>query len=466
MISLAFLLAACANVDPRQVDVQMKEEPPETKLTSFTDALTRLGTMTEIYGSAHLKLQSQEIADNTGTAGATGGEIPRDVTEILQSTLNAIGGRVTYIPYNPSFIQNQMVTGYSSFDDKIIPDVVISGGITEFDRGLETRGNNIDAGAQVDWTGSPSWVPSTTTAVDYGAGEKFGLASITLDFNMIDFRTMTGIARMQTVNTIKVHKALSEQELGITLFGPTFGLKGSIKKVQGRHAAVRMLVQLSMIQIVGKYLVLPYWNLLPNADPDQVVLDGIKKLYYDMAETDRIIKLQELLFIMGYDVSITGELDQQTIAALQVVRPEFNAAGGKLDKATFTAVYLAVPTTDQSLERRLALNRAYEEASGQARAAAPKPSRTQSAPAKPAQAQAAPAQQAPAQQVEQPPAQAVAAATPSEPPAQKAAPPPPPAPVRETPAPAETPRVEKQEAKSGISGGAATGGRMLSEEEW
>ncbi len=444
VVSLAFMLASCASVDPRQVSVEMKEEPPETKITSFTDALTRLGTMSEIYGASQLKVQSKEIADNTGTAGATGGEIPRDITEILQSTLNAIGGRITYIPYNPSFIQNQMVTGYSSFDDKIIPDVVISGGITEFDRGLETRGNNIDAGAQVDWTGSPSWVPSTTTAVDYGAGEKFGLASITLDFNMIDFRTMAGIARMQTVNTIKVHKALSEQELGITLFGPTFGLKGSIKKVQGRHAAVRMLVQLSMIQIVGKYLLLPYWNLLPNAEADQVVLDGLKKHFYDMEETDRIVKIQELLFIQGYDVTISGELDQQTIAALQAVRPEYNPASGKLDKDTFMAVYLAVPITDQSLERRMALNKAYEEAAAQAQAAPAKPARQQPAAAKPA---------------EKPATQTVAATAPSEPPPQKAV---------ETSAPqkSQSPQAAQQEVKSGTGSGPAAGGRMLTEDEW
>ncbi len=452
LASLLFL-SSCANIDPRNVDVALKEEPPEKKVTSFTDALTALGSMSEIYGSQYLKLQSKEIADNTGTAGASGGEIPRDVTEILQSTLNAIGGRITYIPYNPSFIQNQMVTGYSSFDDKLIPDVVISGGITEFDRGLETRGSNVDAGAQVDWTGAPSWVPSTTTAIDYGAAEKFGLASITLDFNMIDFKTMSGIAHMQTVNTIKVHKAVSEQELGITLFGPTFGLKGSIKKVQGRHAAVRMLVQLSMIQIIGKYLMLPYWTLLPNAEPDQVVMDQLKRYYYDLAESDRVIKIQELLFIQGYDVTINGILDQKTIAAIQKIKPDFNPANQALDKDTFVAVYLAVPITDQSLERRLALNKAYEQAGGGG--VAPPTSRPVS------------------QQAAQPAAQTVAEAAPAQPPPQKAvaeAPKEPPKEKRQktqkAEAPPPPPREERQEIKTGTGAGTSTGGRMMSDDEW
>lgn len=357
LLSVLFFLVSCATVDPRKVDVELKEEPPAQKITSFTEALTKLGMMTEIYETETLRVQSKDIADNTGTAGATGGEIPRDVTEMLMSTLNSIGGKVIFIPYNPAFIQNQMVTGYSTFENKTIPDVVITGGITEFDRGLETRGSNVDVGAAADFTGAPKWVPSTTAGAEYSAGDKTGLASITIDFNMINFQTMSGIAKMQTVNTIKVSKAVSEKELGITLFGPTFGLKGSIKKVQGRHAAVRLLVQLSMLQVIGKYMMVPYWNLLPEADPDPVVVESLKKSYYAMDEATRIIKLQELLFIQGYDVTISGEMDQGTLNALQNFKP-----GAKtIDKDLYLAVFQAVPITDEVLERRIALNKAYAE---------------------------------------------------------------------------------------------------------
>lgn len=447
ILLLIFLMGmvSCATIDPRQVDVELKEEPPELKITSFSTALTDLGAMTEIYGAPRIKIQSKDIADNTGTAGFTGGEIPRDITEMMKSTLNSIGGKLTFIPYNPSYMQNQMVTGYSSFDEKLIPDVVISGGITEFDRGLETRGSNIDAAASADWSGLPAGVPSNTTGLEYGAGDKFGLASITLDFNLIDFRTMSGIARMQTVNTIKVHKAVSEKELGITLFGPTFGLKGSIKKVQGRHAAVRMLVQLSMIQIVGKYLKLPYWKLLPNAEPDPVVIDAIKKEYYEMAEIDRLIKIQELLFIQGYDVTISGELDEQTIAVLQQLNPAFDPAAGGIDRETYLQVYTSVPIDDATMERRIALNKAYEELNVEATETY-EPAVQEQYVAEPP-LQEPPPQEAPAAQPE---TQEVAAAAP------------PPAPTQQV---AATPDTTAPEAPGGATPD-GIGGRMLSDDEW
>ena len=76
---------------------------------------------------------AKEIVDNTGTSVATSGEIPRDITEMVKSTLNGIGGNVIYIPYEPEFMTNTAGTGYSDFADKILPQVVLSGGITEFD---------------------------------------------------------------------------------------------------------------------------------------------------------------------------------------------------------------------------------------------------------------------------------------------------------------------------------------------
>ncbi len=115
IMSFSLLLASCASMDPAKVDVELKTAPPTSQITSFTQALADLGLMTEIYNVDVVKIQSNPIGDNTGTAGATGGEIPRDITEMLKSTLNSIGGNVIFIPYDPSFIQNQMVTGYSKF---------------------------------------------------------------------------------------------------------------------------------------------------------------------------------------------------------------------------------------------------------------------------------------------------------------------------------------------------------------
>jgi hypothetical protein len=320
-------LTACGKLDPRNVDADLPSDMPEIKETSFDKPLSDLGKMTQVYGKKVL-IQGKDITDFTGLSAYGYGEIPRDITEMTKSALNAIGGNVVYIPYSPVFINNSMVTGYSNFQGKLIPDIVLSGGITEFDRGLETRGSNTDFGVTTKpFNVNQSWVPGDVISVDYNQEDKDSLARITLDFNLLDFRTMAGVARMQTVNTINVYKVSAEKELGFTIFGPTFGLKGTVKKVQGRHAAVRLLVQTSVLQIVGKYLNLPYWKLVPDMKPDQVVLDKIRQDFRNLSQTEKVGEMQTCLYLKGYDVPVTGRMDPRTQAALAKFKTNTQGAG-------------------------------------------------------------------------------------------------------------------------------------------
>lgn len=335
----AFCLTSCAAIDPHQVEVELPSDMPEVKVSSFDQPLADLGKMSQVYGKRAM-IQGKDIADLTGLSQYGFGEIPRDITEMTKSALNAIGGNVVYIPYNPVFINNQVVTGYSNFKGKYIPDVVLSGGITEFDRGLVTRGKNFDFGV----TSAPlnvneDWVPNDYISLDWNQGDKSSLARITLDFNLLDFRTMSGVARMQTVNSINVYKGLAEKELGFTILGPTFGLKGTVKKVQGRHAAIRLLVQSSVIQVVGKYLYLPYWKLLPGAQPDPVVLDRIRQDYLALNQKDRVAELQTCLYLKGYEVSVDGQMDTRTREALAGFKPGYDPSVASSDPELYVELW-------------------------------------------------------------------------------------------------------------------------------
>lgn len=349
------LLTSCGEMNPQNVDIELEKSAPVEKITNYTQALLDLGLMSEVYDTGVMRVQSQDIADETGTSITTGGEIQRNITEIMKSTLNYIGGNIIFIEYDPAYIQNQMVSGYSNFDNKAIPDVVITGGITEFDRGLETRGKGMNADAEAEFTGSPKWFPSETAGISFGETGKTGKARITLDFNLKDFQTLAGIPRMTTTNSMEVYKGLQEEELGITLFGPTFGLKGTIKKVQGRHEAVRVLVQVSMIQMIGKYLALPYWRLMgDDANPDRAVLDSISTTYYRMGVEDRIGAVQQWLVLHGHDdVTINNKLDEATKAALSKFDPAYTDG---VSEELFTKIYLSIPISRKALAQRTKIN--------------------------------------------------------------------------------------------------------------
>ena len=353
---MGLLLTSCAAIDPRQVETEMPTEPPMIKRTSFDQALSKLGKMTEVYGK-RVRIQGKDIVDNTGTSKYGFGEIPRDITEMTKSALNSIGGNVVYIPYNPIFMNNEVVTGYSSFQHKLIPDIVLSGGITEFDRGLETRERGTDFGVTTKpFNVNESWVPGDVISVDYSQGSKGSLARITLDFNLIDFRTMSGIGRMQTVNSINVYKAIAEKELAFTIFGPTFGLKGTVKKVQGRHAAIRLLVQASVMQVVGKYLHVPYWKLLPGSEPDPVVTEKVRRDFLQLDSRNKIREIQSLLFMNGFTVPVDGTLNPATMEALRRFNPDLDPVTAATDTTTYLLLWESLADNlDLAMDRRILL---------------------------------------------------------------------------------------------------------------
>ncbi len=342
-------LIACG-VNPQNVDVDLNTSLPEVKTTVFNDAVRQLGKANVIYGRGPLHVMTKPVFDRTGTSLPTQGEIPQDISEMVKSTLNGFGGEILYIPYDPEFMMNTAQTGYSEWGDKILPDVVLVGGLTEFDRGLVTKEEGFDVSGAAEELGIPM-------GLDFEDTRKSSLARITLDFNLLDFRTFIGIPFVQAVNTINVHKGLGVDQLGFTVYGQTIGLRGNMKKVQGRHAAVRLLVQLSVIQVLGKYQNLPYWRFLPNSEPDSVVIDALKEEFYSFQPADRIAKMQEYLYLFNKDVEVTGRLDTKTQNAIAAIKTEYNIQSKQpVSEEVYLALFENVPLNVKTQVRRRQVN--------------------------------------------------------------------------------------------------------------
>jgi hypothetical protein len=346
---LVWTLAGCTAIAPKPDQLQLPSEPPMVRETSFSKALNRLGLLSEIYGANLMKIQIRELDDVTGTSYHTGGEIPKSITVMVKSALNSIGGQVVYIPFWPDYFAGIQVSGYAINDQKLLPDVILAGGITEFDRGLTTldRSRNLDAQTG-DLRDASSALPGRTIGLDYAQGDKWNMAKIAVDFNLVSFQAMFGIPKMQASNGITVYKGIKEEELGFTLFGPTIGVRGSVKKVQGRHDAVRMLVQFSVIQLVGRYLDLPYWQLLDGARPDPVVMENIRVNYLKKTPGDQALLIKRLLWLHGHPVAVNPQLDDETKAALAKVDNTFDSQATAVPVDTFIKLYLSVPVSDHS----------------------------------------------------------------------------------------------------------------------
>lgn len=347
---VTFHLFTACGVNPQNVDVDLNTTLPEVKVTVFNQAVRQLGKLNIIYGRGPLHVMSKPVFDRTGTSLPTKGEIPQDISEMVKSTLNGFGGEIFYIPYDPEFMLNTAQTGYSTWGDKVLPNVILVGGITEFDRGLVTKEEGFDISGAAEELGIPM-------GLEFNDTRKSSLARVTLDFNLLDFETFTGVPFIQAVNSISVHKGLGVDILGFTVYGQTLGLRGNMKKVQGRHAAVRLLVQLSVIQVLGKYQNLPYWRILPNSEPDSVVLDAIREEFYSLEPADRIAKIQEFLYLYNKDVDISGRLDTKTQNAINAIKSEYSLQSKQpVSEEIYLALFENMPLDIKTQVKRKQVN--------------------------------------------------------------------------------------------------------------
>ena len=352
IIALPVFSLSCVT-DPKTMEIPMEPtKGPEAKVTTFSDSLKTFGLMMEIHRSQPIKIMVKDITDKTGASISTGSEIQQNITEIVKSTLNSMGENVVFIEYDPEFVQAMQQTGYSDFGDKLIPDVVVTGAITEFDRALESWDKGIDAGAEVQFSHVKKMLPSQTISAEFSDQSAVNKARITVDFNLKDFKTLGGIPGMTIVNAIEVQKGQRKQEFGITLFGPTFGSKGSRKIVQGRHDAVRQVVQSGLIQLIGRYAAVPYWKVFGDETvQDEIVMKSWIRGFPRLDDASRISMMQEKLFLLGYDVNVNGKVDDKTKAAFSDFKSKNNLSGGSLNTEAFLKIYFAVPINESTFAR-------------------------------------------------------------------------------------------------------------------
>ena len=312
---------------------------PQSLDTRYTAALERFGRMLEVYraGRAPMYVQSRNITDATGLSHPlVGSELPSDITEMLRSAVNRIGDRVIYVPFQPDY-----VLGHAQQGAKLqltLPNVQITGAITEFDRALASASKGVDAGVLIGKG------KGETDASFSGKGTST-ISRLSLDFNLVDFNTQTMLPRMQATNSMRVLNESKEDAFDFAIYGNGFGLTSNTRYLQGRHNAIRLLVDLSVLQLLGRYAGVPYWRCIPGAEPDTVVLQKITKAYLANDGTTRVKWLQDTLKDYGFPLAQTGVLDERTRTALDSVIAQFKLPPTRdyLDPALFERLFVNIP---------------------------------------------------------------------------------------------------------------------------
>ena len=348
LLAALTILGGCASMDKAVSDTQklyaeseQRKLKPAANLNDYSLALQRFGQMLQIYkkGDPTIYVQTRDIRDATNLSHPlVGAEIPGEITEMVRTAINRIGPNVVYIPFYPDYLVAQAQMG-AQFG-VTMPNYVITGALTEFDRALSGAGrsNNLslnfgkgrgetDAGA--DWK---------RTAI---------LSSLGLDLNLVNFSTNQMMPQMQAANVMKVWNFSKETNASLGFYGDSFGFKLEGKYLQGRHSAIRTLVDLSVLELLGKATNTPYWRSIPGAQPDPVVVGNVRNTFNSMDQPMKIAMIQVMLQKYGQPVQINQQLDEATVQAIRnVYTTHFPQFGDRVDVLTwegFEPLFFNVP---------------------------------------------------------------------------------------------------------------------------
>ena len=268
--------------------VELAENSPvEEKMNKYTDALENLNEIMDVYRESGINLAVMPVENKTSAIG----KLPNDVTIMVKSALNEIGSKVHVFQYS----------------DQVLNDVkklyLVEGAITEFDTTSKTkRGFNVG----VHGGGGRGEYDS-----DGSSDADDSVSNMTVDFNMIDAATGAYVPQVHTSNSIKIIKKSSSNDFGFSILGSGFGLSASASKTQGVHSAIRLLVDLSMVELIGKLREYPYWVAVSGGKVNQRLLRRMKRNFSRFPEESKAIYITHLLSII--DPSIKPQ--QKTIDA-------------------------------------------------------------------------------------------------------------------------------------------------------
>ena len=289
-----------------------------TKTTAYDSALHKFGKMLEAYNIEKTRVQSKIISNQTAEKG-----LPDDVSRMLISSVNKIGRRVIYVPYDPNYVLNEANTGGTIH--RALPKIVIAGGITEFDKDIIEKSRELKSEVSIQKGDFGS-----NYSHDGGAGyqAESGISRITLDLQLLDYKSQAYLSGIQAINSINIRKTKLGWGVGYFFQGSGMSFQYSLRKKQGKYYALRLLVELSVLETLGKYFDVPYWRCIDGMAPDTAMINRLRDEFDNLPDARQYSYLKEYLFLHGFDGfnRQSNTMTAAELAKLEQVRKKYHCS--------------------------------------------------------------------------------------------------------------------------------------------
>ena len=319
LLALALSVSGCGTLDARRdADFQARastaDRPvvrPVRSISSFSPSLTCMDHMLRAAEVPTTLVSSKQFPDFSGKVPV--GIQPMVVTALSQ--MSHLSNAFRYVDYEVDIARQDTVQNLTTIllnNNQMQlqrPALYVSGAVAYVDQNVIN--NRITAG-------------TSASRLDTGYSRNKAATVVALEAHLGDFRTRTLIPGMDSANEVVIGGAGEGFDLAgrISSYGVNFNVGRDY--ALGTGGAVRTLVDLAMIELVGKWARVPYWQCLMLEQTDPSFQRAMRDWYDESGPKGQFHLVRASLRAKGYlgpeadQLAVNAPLVRKALAKFQV----------------------------------------------------------------------------------------------------------------------------------------------------
>ena len=247
--------------------------------------------------------------------------MPMDSKAFLRTPLILYMSNLSLLAYEPIYNKYEtQTTGFVYFPEmkKLMPELVINGSITQFDKGFISNSRNFDLDLEFG-----AGEGNTDTRFDHDHSNS--LSQIAMDLNVFKYKDRSYVSGVATQNKIVISRQRKKKRFGLFLNGSGIGYSKYATMQQSKDEALRILSEYSLIQLLGRLYQVPYWTCTtPHMKPDIEIIDKKVAQFTNVKKVIKFKLIERLINFYGNKIKIDGKLSKKDIQLLTSIAKKYN----------------------------------------------------------------------------------------------------------------------------------------------
>jgi hypothetical protein len=334
-------LGGCQTLEVKQPTIEQTaeirkgpESRPQRSITGFSDSLRCMDTLMLDYGVRDLTMLTEEITDETKKLNA--GTRDMLISAVSDMSRRSRAVRLVAFGKDATNVISFLSAAQRASVYQVVPLYDIKGSVSQFDENLIKNQKDVGLGF------SPF--------ANLGIARDAASSMLALDLSVLatsDMGVLPGVTSRNSVIILKQGRGF-DGDAAYHKFGINYSM--NLARAEGQSQALRGLVELAAVELIGKLTKTPYWSCLGVTDPKANPETKLEMFdwYHAMAATrvELIAYFQNQMRRRGfYDGPIDGQFNPAIDEAIANYRAQLGLSREPVISEEFFYAFLSADHT-------------------------------------------------------------------------------------------------------------------------